>query len=186
MQPRPSHSLVLFFNPLFALLMLFLECVTLCFGTASNIGGNISAIESIRGIRASFHDDSGRSRVTGAFDSAGNEAVRPAALGVVPDELDGMQGRDQLGRIADQRLKVDKMDREGAASCSVAILRVCVLYEGYMYDDGPPLPTNFGQLATKTESNLSHHCQGWGKVGKDRKRVRTMIVRVHSVPSCPW
>jgi hypothetical protein len=44
----------LFFNPLFALLILFLECVTLCFGTARRMGGSSSSSEDKPG-RKVYH-----------------------------------------------------------------------------------------------------------------------------------
>jgi hypothetical protein len=40
---RTRHSLVLFFNPFVALLILFLECDVLDFGAANRNGGNSSA-----------------------------------------------------------------------------------------------------------------------------------------------
>jgi len=44
------HLLDLFFNPLFALLILFLECDILDFGTASTIGGSSSSSDAKPGI----------------------------------------------------------------------------------------------------------------------------------------
>lgn len=48
--PHPGHNdmFVLFFNPLWALRMLFLECETFFFGTANKNGGKSSTSESMR------------------------------------------------------------------------------------------------------------------------------------------
>jgi hypothetical protein len=50
-----TDILVLFFKPLLALRMLFLECVTLCFGTAHRIGGKSSARASSKGRAGKYH-----------------------------------------------------------------------------------------------------------------------------------
>jgi len=58
-------KLVLFFNPLFALLMLFLEWEILDFGTAIKIEGNSSSREEMDGNEIRGRDGRARARCHG-------------------------------------------------------------------------------------------------------------------------
>lgn len=119
---RWEHALVLFFNPLFALLILFLECDTLLFGTASKIGGNNSASESSNGIRDKLHGAVGRSRDGRAASPAGTAERGRGEEAEVEAELEGTQGRDQLGRSAVHRVSDAKADRGPAERERAAIV----------------------------------------------------------------
>jgi hypothetical protein len=125
----------LFFSPLFALLILFLECDTLLFGTASKIGGNNSASESSNGIRDKLHGAAGRSRDGRAASSAGTAERGRGEEVEVEAELEGTQGRDQLGRSAVHRVSDAKADRGPAESERAAIVGDDTKV-GWSLDDG--------------------------------------------------
>lgn len=105
---RGVNILDLFFNPLLALLMLFLECVTLCFGTAKTTGGRSSKRDAKAGM-ARYH---GLSWVVVA-----NESIR--AVKDVRRVVDDPRGRGMKGRV----------DREVLAMSDRAVMIVGACFE---------------------------------------------------------
>jgi hypothetical protein len=108
----------LFFNPLFALRMLFRECVTLCFGTAHSSGGNSSASESSSGMAGRYHGEASAAEYATAASAGASAEGAVDALRVDFDE-DGVQGKDQDGRAAATRAEKPGRARRGAVMAGV-------------------------------------------------------------------
>lgn len=90
MEPQAGHSdkFVLFFNPLFAALMFFLECETFFFGTLAHTNGGMSSRRDSRGKEGNSDDNEGED-VDGAGATREDERVEEleeASHGVDHDE----------------------------------------------------------------------------------------------------
>ena len=99
----------LFFNPLLALLMLFLECVTLCFGTAKTIGGSSSRRDARAGM-AKYH---GLCWVVDA-----KESIREVNDVWRVEAVEAVRGRETKGKV----------DRDVLAMRDKAVIFVVVVY----------------------------------------------------------